>query len=149
MYTHTTHTHTNMYTLVHTHAGRAWLDIGGVDIECTKATFGHFRSLRASLRWAEPAQAHGMLTNGEAINGCVAVVKRDPPNLHEQRTSHVEKVGGGVWGVGVGVGVGEGVGECMRVCVCVCVCACVRVCIYLYVYANPHTHTCTNTHLYG
>ena len=72
--------------------GRAWLEIGGHNIECTKATFGEFKLLRASVRWAQPAEANAPLANGEEINGCAAVVKRDAPNLQEKLGSLAEKV---------------------------------------------------------
>ena len=73
--------------------GRAWVEIGDDHlIECTKAAFGNFRSLSATLRWAKPAQADAELSNAEDISGCVAVVKRDPPNLQEKQGSIVQKV---------------------------------------------------------
>jgi hypothetical protein len=83
--------------------GRAWLETGGQDIECTKATFGDFKLLRASVRWAQPAQANTPLANAEEINGCVAVVKRDAPNLQEKLGSLAEKVDRCVMAGAVGV----------------------------------------------
>jgi len=72
--------------------GRAWLEIGDTDIECAKATFGGFKWLRASICWAQPIQANMPLTNAEKINGCIAVVKREAPNLQEKLGSLAEKV---------------------------------------------------------
>jgi hypothetical protein len=83
--------------------GRAWLETGGQDIECTKATFGDFKLLRASVRWAQPAQANTPLANVQEINGCVAVVKRDAPNLQEKLGSLAEKVDRCVMAGAVGV----------------------------------------------
>ena len=83
--------------------GRAWLEVdefldqapgltARTDVECMKAEFGIFRPLRALLRWAQPAQANAILTNGDDMKGCIAVVLRDPPNLHEHPGSQAEKV---------------------------------------------------------
>jgi hypothetical protein len=73
-------------------SGRAWLELEGTEIECMKATFGHFRVMHAPLQWASLSQVDADVSNAEALKGRIAVVRRDPPNLHEQRGSHAEKV---------------------------------------------------------